>query len=145
MFSTGQRWVSTTESELGLGVVQEVANRRVVMHFPAAGEHRTYAKDNAPLSRVEYQPGQQVNDDQGRSLTIDAVTKKNSCFFYRATSHDGEEVVLPEMQLDSFVQFSKPQDRLFAGQIDKNRAFQLRCETLEHIREQQQSPVPWYV
>ena len=51
----GQRWVSNTESELGLGIVLEVANRRVNISFPAAGEKRTYAVDIAPLSRVRYE------------------------------------------------------------------------------------------
>jgi ATP-dependent helicase HepA len=50
-------------------------------------------------------------------------------------------MVLPESELDSFVQFSKPQERLFAGQVDGNRAFQLRLETLNHCRRLQQSSV----
>ncbi len=49
--------------------------------------------------------------------------------------------VVPELDLNSFVQFSKPQERLFAGQIDKNRAYKLRLDTLRYYREQQQSPV----
>ena len=49
-FVPGQRWVSNTESELGLGIVMDTANRRVTVSFPAVGERRTYAIDNAPLS-----------------------------------------------------------------------------------------------
>jgi len=140
-FHPGQRWVSTTESELGLGIVLEVTNRRVVLSFPAAGERRTYAIDNAPLSRVEYQAGQQVSNGEGQSMTIHTVEENNGCLIYRGAGPAGEEVVIAELHLNSFVQFSKPQDRLFAGQIDKNSAFRLRCKTLENIRLQQQSAV----
>jgi ATP-dependent helicase HepA len=137
----GQRWVSNTESELGLGIVLEVANRRVVMSFPAAGEKRTYAVDNAPLSRVRYEVGQQVSNTEGHALVITEVEEHNGCLIYLGTDENDQVMVLPELELNSFVQFSKPQERLFAGQIDKNRAFQLRLDTLRHYRQLQQSPV----
>jgi ATP-dependent helicase HepA len=140
-FHPGQRWVSNTESELGLGVVLEVAHRRVSISFPAAGENRTYAIDNAPLSRVQYEIGQQVQNTDGRSMLISEIEEHNSCFIYLGSDENDAIMVLPELELDSFVQFSKPQDRLFAGQVDRNRSFQLRLETFRHFRQVQQSPV----
>ena len=140
-FLPGQRWVSNTESELGLGIVVDTANRRVELSFPAAGENRVYATDNAPLSRVHYQAGEQVSTEDGRCLTIDEVMEANGCLIYCGLEESGQTLVVPEKDLNSNVQFSKPQDRLFAGQIDRNRVFELRCETLEHCRSHQQSPV----
>ena len=140
-FHPGQRWVSNTESELGLGVVLQVAHRRVSISFPAAGENRTYAIDNAPLSRVHYEIGQQVQNTDGRSMLISEIEEHNGCFIYLGSDEDDAIMVLPELELDSFVQFSKPQDRLFAGQVDRNHAFQLRLETFRHFRQVQQSPV----
>ncbi|MSQ97888.1 MAG: RNA polymerase-associated protein RapA [Xanthomonadales bacterium] len=140
-FLPGQRWVSNTESELGLGLVIQATHRRVELVFPAAAERRLYAVDNAPLSRVQYQPGEQVRSETGQPLTIDAVMEANGCLIYSGFDEQGQAVILPERDLNSRVQFSKPQDRLFAGQIDKNRAFELRCETLEHNHRQQQSTV----
>ncbi len=140
-FHPGQRWVSNTESELGLGIVLNVANRRVEMTFPAADEKRTYAVDIAPLSRVRYEVGQQVSNIEGDSLLITEVEEHNGCLIYLGTDENDQIIVLPELELDSFVQFSKPQDRLFAGQIDKKRAFELRLDTLRHYRQLQQSPV----
>ncbi len=128
-FQPGQRWVSNTEAELGLGIVLEIANRRVEFSFPAAGERRTYAVDNAPLSRVRYEVGQQVNNLAGRGMSITAIEELNGGLIYLGCDEEGQEMVLPELELDCFVQFSKPQDRLFAGQIDKNRAFELRLDT----------------
>ena len=140
-FKPGQRWVSNTESELGLGIVLEVANRRVKMSFPAADENRTYAIDNSPLSRVRYEVGQQINSLEGHVLTISEIEEHNGCLIYLGVDENDQVMVLPELELDSFVQFNKPQDRLFAGQVDKNRAFQLRLDTLRHHRRLQQSPV----
>ena len=137
----GQRWVSNTESELGLGIVLKVANRRVEMSFPAAGEKRTYAVDIAPLSRVRYEVGQQISNIDGDTLLVTGVEEHNGCLIYLGTDENDQIIVLPELELDSFVQFSKPQDRLFAGQIDKNRAFELRLDTLRYYRQLQQSPV----
>jgi ATP-dependent helicase HepA len=141
IYHPGQRWVSNTESELGLGIVIAVAHRRVEVNYPAAGENRVYAMDNAPLSRVLYQPGDEVKTRTGESVTIDSAIEANHCLIYSAHDSSGEPLVLPEQDLDSAVQFSKPQDRLFSGQIDRNPAFQLRCETLKHSRNHQQSSV----
>ena len=140
-FQPGQRWVSNTESELGLGIVLEVANRRVKLSFPAADEKRTYAIDNAPLSRVRYEVGQQVSSVEDQSLLITEVEAHNGCLIYLGTDENDQVVVLPELELNCFVQFSKPQERLFAGQIDKDRAFQLRLDTLRYYRQLQESPV----
>jgi len=140
-FKPGQRWVSNTESELGLGIVLEVAHRRVEMSFPAADEKRVYAIDNAPLSRVRYEVGQQISNLEGHQLLITEVAEHNGCLIYLGSDENDQVLVVPELELNSFVQFSKPQERLFAGQIDKNRAFQLRLETLRYFRQLQQSPV----
>ena len=138
-FAPGQRWVSNTESELGLGLVEECTNRRVTLSFPAAEEQRTYATDNAPLSRVQYSIDERVSTDEGMSFLITHRIEENNCFVYVGVNETGRTVRIDEEALDSKVQFSKPQDRLFAGQIDNNRLFDLRVRTLKHRHEQQQS------
>ena len=50
-YALGQRWVSQTEPKLGLGIITEFANRRITISFPAAGETRTYALEQAPISQ----------------------------------------------------------------------------------------------
>ncbi|MGR9091165.1 MAG: RNA polymerase-associated protein RapA [Gammaproteobacteria bacterium] len=132
VFVPGQRWVSNTESELGLGIVVENENRRVTLSFPAAGERRVYATDNAPLSRVIYNIGETIADDEGLTIKIQQRHDNNGCIIYGGATADGEPAVIAELNLDSFVQFSRPLDRLFAGQIDKNNSFILRTETLGH-------------
>ena len=50
----GQRWVSGSEPELGLGIILRAEFGRVEIFFPAANEHRQYALKMAPLRRVAH-------------------------------------------------------------------------------------------
>lgn len=139
-FVPGQRWVSNTESELGLGIVMDIANRRVTVSFPAVGERRTYALENAPLSRVHYTVGERVSNADGVSFSISEVVEQGGYLIYEGLDDEGNHHSLEEIDLESFVQFSRPQDRLFAGQIDKTKNFALRVETLHHQHRLQKSP-----
>ncbi len=138
-FYPGQRWVSNTESELGLGIVDEIQGRRVSLVFPAAAEQRTYAVDNAPLSRIEYPVGETIVSNEGVQLQISDQMQHNGCLIYIGDDTDGATHHLHEIDLDSFVRFSQPQDRLFAGQVDRDSAFQLRLDTLTFRHRHQQS------
>lgn len=140
-FVPGQRWISDTEGNLGLGIVLEITNRRVTLSFPAAAEQRTYAMDNAPVSRVAYQSGDYVSSLDGLHFKVSEVLEDQGCLLYRGYDEEGQLVCLPELELDSFVQFSTPQARLFAGQVDSLQRFNLRVETLAHQRAHQQSSV----
>lgn len=138
-FVIGQRWISESEAELGLGIVLELANRRLTLSFPAAAERRTYAVDNAPLSRVVYQVGEKVRHNDGTSIKITSVVEQQGCLLYFGITADKTELAIPEFELDSFVQFSTPRDRLFAGQIDKHTHFTLRYQTLDFLHRHRQS------
>ncbi|MEM7401084.1 MAG: RNA polymerase-associated protein RapA [Pseudomonadota bacterium] len=139
-FVPGQRWVSNTESELGLGIVVDTANRRVTVSFPAVGERRTYAIDNAPLSRVSYTEGEKISNADGIEFSIAEVIEQGGYLIYQGLDDEGNQHQIEEIDLESFVQFSRPQDRLFAGQIDKTKNFALRVETLHHQHRLQKSP-----
>src|SRR5690625_3683031 len=138
-FVTGQRWVSDTEAELGLGIVLDVENRRLTLGFPAAGERRTYALDNAPVSRVRYQTEEKVRHQDGTLITITEVLEQGHLLAYRGFTKDHVEHLIPEFELDSFVQFSTPRERLFSGQIDKYTHFALRHQTQETMHRHQHS------
>ncbi|RLA45644.1 MAG: RNA polymerase-associated protein RapA [Gammaproteobacteria bacterium] len=140
-FVPGQRWISNAESDLGLGIVVDVASRRVELTFPAAAEQRVYAADNAPLGRVIYPIGDRVSNAEGQHITITDCHTQDGCVVYVGVDDRAEQVVLHEIDLDSFVHFSQPKDRLFAGQVDKPNRFRLRCETLRHQHRTRQSSV----
>lgn len=140
-FIIGQRWVSNSEAELGLGIIREASGRQIEVFFPAVSESRFYAADNAPLSRVVYSEGEQVKTRDEISFTISALQPFNGCYIYQGETRDGEAVSFHEMELDSRVLFNQPQDRLFAGQVDKNSRFELRARALGYQHDLFSSPV----
>jgi len=137
-FHQGQRWISNTEASLGIGFIEKIEGRHLTIIFPAVNETRVYAIDNAPLNRVKYPIGDVVNTEEGEQLTVTGHSEHNHCIVYQGINEKGEEAHMHELELDSFAQFSQPQDRLFAGQVDKNQHFELRIRTLDHLHQQQQ-------
>ncbi|HBA65424.1 MAG TPA: RNA polymerase-associated protein RapA [Methylococcaceae bacterium] len=140
-FIPGQRWISNTESELGLGIVVESEYNRVTMLFLATGESRVYAKDNAPLTRVIFNDGDIIESADYSKLTVTKVIERNGLVTYVGKTEENREISLDEMELNHHIQFNKPQDRLFTGQFDPSAWFQLRYQTWQYCREHQQSPV----
>lgn len=117
---------------MGLGTVLAVDQRSVQIVFLATGETRTYAKRSAPLSRVRFGRGDQVRSHDGWTLKVEDIQEADGLLIYIGHGTDGSEVMLPESQLDNFMQFSRPADRLFIGQLDKSRLYQLRRATRQH-------------
>ncbi len=139
-FQLGQRWISDTESELGLGTIVAIEGRMLTLLFPASGENRLYAKEDAPITRVMFNVGDQILSHEDWSLTVSKVEENNGLLTYLGTRVDtNESVSLRETFLNNFIKFNKPQDRLFAGQIDRMDRFALRYQTLQHQFNQQQS------
>jgi ATP-dependent helicase HepA len=140
-FFPGQRWISSTEPELGLGIIVEVDFNRVDVLFVATGDKRTYAKDNAPLIRVQFSPGDEVQDTENNKLTVKQSLEKNGLITYIGINESGLEVQFDELDLNHHTQFNKPQDRLFTGQFDPSQWYHLRYATWQRIQRLQQSPV----
>lgn len=137
-FTLGQRWISDTESELGLGTVVAIDARMVTLLFPATGENRMYARNDAPVTRVMFHSGDAITSHEGWQLRVENVQQEKGLLIYTGVRMDtGEEnVELREVLLDSKLVFSKPQDRLFAGQIDRMDRFALRYRARAYQSEQ---------
>ena len=140
-FIPGQRWISNTESELGLGLILEVSFKRVTVLYLASDERRIYASDNAPLTRVVFTIGDTIQTIDEEELTVTRLIEKDGLIIYVGKNADGEEIELEEIELNHHIQFNKPQDRLFTGQIDPSSWFLLRYETWLRLQQHQQSPV----
>ena len=140
-FIPGQRWISNTESELGLGLILEVSFKRITVLFLASDERRIYASDNAPLTRVSFAIGDTIESVDEEELTITRLIEKDGLITYVGLNSDGEEVHLEEIELNHHIQFNKPQDRLFTGQIDPSAWFLLRYATWLRLKQNHQSPV----
>lgn len=142
MFVVGQRWISESENELGLGVITEVTNRTVQIFFPAADEVRIYAVATAPLTRVLFSKDDIVKHVDGWQAEVIDIMLNNSTALYLVKRLDnGEEAVMKELELAHQISFSKPQDRLFTAQIDRSDRFSLRYQALQHQQAQFQSPL----
>ncbi|MGD8526203.1 MAG: RNA polymerase-associated protein RapA, partial [Thioalkalispiraceae bacterium] len=128
-FIPGQRWISDTELQMGLGTVLNADHRSVTLIFHATEETRIYAKQTAPLTRVRFAAGDTVRSAEGWELHITDVEEHDGLLVYIGT-REGEIAVLDETKLDNFIQLNRPADRLFTGQIDKNKWFDLRYQTL---------------
>lgn len=140
-FALGQRWISDTETDLGLGTVVAVEGRMVTLLFPATGENRMYAKEEAPVTRVSFNVGDQIASHEDWTMLVEEVQEKDGLLIYVGVRTDNDEpVVLKEVFLSNFIKFNKPQDRLFAGQIDRMSRFTLRYEALVNQHQRRRNP-----
>jgi len=132
-FIPGQRWISYAELQLGLGTVLSAEARTVSIVFISTGETRRYARQSAPLTRVRFTAGDSIRSHEGWSLTVDAVSELHGLLTYSGRREDGQPATLEEGQLDSLIQLNRPAERLFTGQVDSDKWFELRYQTLLHV------------
>ncbi len=135
-FLVGQRWISESEPELGLGVIVEVESKTVICFFPAAKVDRRYGLQTAPLRRIEFNEGDEVKSGEGETFIVESKSEINGLIVY-----EGEGKKLIETQLSDNLSFSRPEERLFAGTTDSNELFKLRYDVLLNQRKQFISPI----
>ncbi len=123
--ATGQRWVSDSEPEMGLGMVLSIENSVVDILFPAVEQRRKYSVDSAPLRRVIFGKGDRVLTHDDEELDVVEVQQKGDVVLYVTESR-----VLEEGELSDSMSLNKPQDRLLGGAVDDYRNFRLRVESL---------------
>ncbi len=139
-YAIGQRWISETEPELGLGVIRSISRHQLELEFPASGERRIYAAANAPIKRVAFHVGDTIQSQQGLTCVITNLSETDGRITYHATEGD-----IPEELLADTISFSKPEDRLIGGQIDLTATFNLRYETIQRLSHARQSPVVGFI
>ncbi len=140
-FIVGQRWASHSESQLGLGIVIEVSGRRVTLSFPAAAETRTFAIETAPLSRIRYAIDDVISNMDEAFFKVQQISENRGLIQYHCSGSNQQQVIIEELELNCFVQFTTPEQRLFSGQLGRSSEFELRFDTFQHRYLQQLSPV----
>jgi len=140
-FSKGQRWISDTEPDLGLGTIIDQNHRQITVVFLASGETRIYAKETAPLTRIRFAAGDTLTTHDDRQLQVSDAIEEEGCLLYQGILDSGEPAIVPESELSNFLKFNRPQDRLFAGQLDNRQWFNLRVNVIRQQHTQQQSLV----
>jgi ATP-dependent helicase HepA len=139
-FIPGQRWISESEPELGLGTVLSTDGGRVKVEFRSAGETRVYADDQPPLKRVRFRAGDKIKTQADKEFVINEVAERQGLLIYI-----GEQQQLPEAGVSDRVSLQGPQERLFAGRFDAPATFRLRRRSLELLQRSRQSPVRGFV
>ena len=140
IFHVGQRWISESEPELGLGSVRRVTARTVTVAFVASDETREYALDNAPLKRVRFRVGDTIKNRENAPLVVQSIREEGGLIFYHS---DGCK--LCETEMSDSISFSKPEERLFAGQVDAPEIFDLRMVALRQQHRRRKSKVRGFV
>ncbi len=144
-FAIGQRWLSDTESELGLGVLIDVDERAISILFPKSDETRVYARSNAPLSRIVFNVGDMIQDQEGLEWQVLSVEDRGGVMKYHAKRIDenGDEVIkdLNETRLGAHIQLSKPLERMLASQVDYKEWYDLRIQALMMQATMKRSPL----
>ena len=144
-FAIGQRWLSDTETELGLGVLIDVDERSISILFPKSDETRVYARNNAPLSRIVFNANDEVHDQEGTQWLVESLEHNHGVVRYAVvrTLEDGSQQrkTLNETRIGAQIQLSKPLDRLLASQIDYKEWYDLRIEALLMQANMQSSPL----
>ncbi|OOR89382.1 RNA polymerase-binding ATPase [Moraxella caviae] len=127
VFAIGQRYLSDSESSLGLGVVIDVDERCVHILFPQSEETRVYAKASALLSRVVFSAGDTVSDQDGNQYIVERCEEVASVMRYHLTCGKS----LMETRLAANIQLAKPLERLLAGRIENAERYDLRQDALK--------------
>ncbi len=130
-FAVGQRYLSDTESELGLGVVIDVDDRCVHILFPQSEETRVYAKNSAPLSRVVFKVGDSICDQENRTYIVTAVEEVMGVLKYSVEDNQQQaQKPIMETRLAANITLAKPLERLLAGRIERGDWYELRQDIL---------------
>ncbi|MGB1465822.1 MAG: RNA polymerase-associated protein RapA [Alcanivorax nanhaiticus] len=142
-FTPGQRWLSESETELGLGIIKELDYRLVTVEYPAVEEERTYAINNAPLSRVTFDTGDTIRTEGELELTVAEVNELNGLKVYMAHPAGEPDNIqpVPETLLGHTLRLNSAMDRLLSNQLSSNRWFELRVDALNAHCVQQQSRI----
>ena len=96
VFIPGQRWISESEPELGLGTVVPAEGGRVKVEFKAAGETRIYAADQASLKRVRFRTGEKIKTQTDKEFVIQEVAELHGLLTYIS-----ENQRLPEAEVNA--------------------------------------------
>ncbi|MBI4650330.1 DEAD/DEAH box helicase family protein [Candidatus Desantisbacteria bacterium] len=139
-YKTGQRFISEMEPELGLGIIKEIDERFVLIHFPQSDCKRKFAISSSPLKRVEFMAGDIVKSRTGVSFQVTSIHSHDGIIIYYGNNNK-----LPENELSDNISFSTPEGRLISGFIDNNKDFNLRYKTLINRYNSKKSSIRGFI
>lgn len=119
----GQRYMSLGEPNLGLGIIELIADKTLTVIFPATGDKRTYGLKSAPLKRIRFEIGDEIQDRDGNGFIIKEIHTTDSGLLVYIGENDED---LIEIDILDSVQYQRPQEKIFNGLPDHYSLFLLR-------------------
>ena len=138
-FVVGQRWLSDSEPDLGLGLVMDVDFRTVSIDFRAVEETRRYARQQAPLTRLVLKAGDKVTVAELSLEILDLLHTPSGLIIYETQDDQGKRHLLPESLLPDTLSMNRPLDRLLSGQFEPCQWFYLKQQTLQLMGDAERS------
>ncbi len=135
-FSPGQRWVSETEPELGLGLVIACNRREIEIEFRQVELRRRYVQDSAPLRRVRFAVGDVIATRDGQRLCVETVDERGALLAYGTTAGP-----IVESELADTAGEASLEERLRRADVDPPRRLGLRIDALCRRAEFDGSPL----
>jgi ATP-dependent helicase HepA len=135
-YTIGQKWISETEPELGLGHIEKVEMRTIYLNFPRTQEKRAYRTDNPPIKRYHVQSGQKASFN-GESHLVEAYREDQGLIYYGISSGEISEIDLDDAEGSVTDLWSK----LLDLNLDDLESFELRQKARETLHQMQSSPV----
>jgi len=74
-----------------------------------------------------------VLSQEGHGFRVESVLERDGLLTYVGRDEDGRRTELQEGRLNNFIQFNRPTERLFNGQIDQDTWFEIRYQTLQQL------------
>ena len=140
ILTPGQRWISETEPELGIGTLVFHDRRTIKIQFTARDCLRQYARKTAPVKRLIFKPGDKIQTRNNLEFTIEKVKESRGLLFYCQGDH-----CICENDLSDIIDFSLPQDRLLAGLAGSSPAFDLRLAIVKQLAAYEKSLVRGFI
>lgn len=106
------------------------------VYFGTIEESRVYAIGNSPLTRVLFDTGDLVIDTAERELEVLGSEEIDGIIAYFVRI-DGEQETLMETSLSDSMQMADARAKLFSGQIDEGKWFDLRRDCLNQTHRAQ--------
>jgi ATP-dependent helicase HepA len=128
-YASGQRWISTNEPELGIGIIKQADNRFVVIQFPVHKSERRYAAQAAPLKRIAFNSGEIIKDKDGNTYTVSAINEDPSSGLI---TYLAGNVSISETELSYTINIATPDKRFLAGIADSCADFELRSSMVQY-------------
>ena len=149
MFKPGQRFVSQSEPDLGLGIVSEVQGRTVQFSFPLVGQIRIYRVDSSPVDRFILQPGETAKNEKGVSFVVESVREVDGVVIYvgrggremKESDLTAKQMARPSDLFQSLMKIGRDKvDEVSSGNVS-SKAFERRRRAMELLCHWKSSPV----